>query len=46
MGPTNPFARIDQIEARRWLGIELFRRAPISQVESVLEGIGDPVVSS
>jgi N-acetylglucosamine malate deacetylase 2 len=46
MGPTNPFAQIDQIEARRWLGIEHFRRAPISLVGSVLERIGDPVVSS
>ncbi len=34
------------IQARRWLGIEHFRRAPISLVGSVLERIGDPVVSS
>jgi LmbE family N-acetylglucosaminyl deacetylase len=41
MGPTNPFAQIDQLEARRLLGLEHFRRAPISPVESVLERIGD-----
>jgi N-acetyl-1-D-myo-inositol-2-amino-2-deoxy-alpha-D-glucopyranoside deacetylase len=46
MGPTNPFAHIDQADARRWLGLEHFRRAPISLVESVLERIGDRVVSS
>ena len=28
MGPNNPFAWIDDDEARRWLGIEQFRRAP------------------
>ena len=46
MGPTNPFAQIDQVQARRWLGIEHFRRSPISLVASVLERIGSPVVSS
>ena len=46
MGPTNPFARIDQTAARRWLGIEHFRRAPFSPNESILERIGEPVVSS
>jgi N-acetyl-1-D-myo-inositol-2-amino-2-deoxy-alpha-D-glucopyranoside deacetylase len=46
MGATNPFARIDQVEARRWLGIEHFRRASISPEDSVLERIGQPVVSS
>ena len=46
MGPTNPFAQIDQVQARRWLGIEHFRLSPISLVASVLERIGSPVVSS
>ena len=46
MGPSNPFARIDHVEARRWLGIENFRRASISPADSVLERIGQPVVSS
>jgi N-acetyl-1-D-myo-inositol-2-amino-2-deoxy-alpha-D-glucopyranoside deacetylase len=46
MGPTNPFARIDQAEARRWLGVEHFRRAPGSAAAAVLECIGEPVASS
>ncbi len=29
MGPHNPLVWIDEDEARRWLGVELFRRAPI-----------------
>jgi LmbE family N-acetylglucosaminyl deacetylase len=29
MGPNNPLVWIDEDEARRWLGVELFRRAPI-----------------
>ena len=29
MGPNNPIAWIDEDEARRWLGVEQFRRAPL-----------------
>jgi LmbE family N-acetylglucosaminyl deacetylase len=40
IGPKNPFAWIDEAEARRWLGIEQFRRAPIDGAgEAVLEQI-------
>ena len=47
MGANNPFARISDLEARRWLGLELFRRAPTaSRRESVLERLGEPVTSS
>jgi LmbE family N-acetylglucosaminyl deacetylase len=28
MGAGHPFAKIDDSEARRWLGVEHFRRAP------------------
>jgi LmbE family N-acetylglucosaminyl deacetylase len=45
LGPGNPFTRIDQAEARRWLGVEHFRRAPGGPAASVLECIGEPVVS-
>jgi LmbE family N-acetylglucosaminyl deacetylase len=37
MGPNNPIALIDDDEARRCLGTELFRRAPI-------EAAGDPIL--
>jgi LmbE family N-acetylglucosaminyl deacetylase len=37
MGPNNPMAWIDDEEARRWLGVEQFRRAP-------LEAAGDPIL--
>jgi LmbE family N-acetylglucosaminyl deacetylase len=37
MGPNNPMAWIDEEEARQWLGLEQFRRAP-------LEGRGDPML--
>jgi LmbE family N-acetylglucosaminyl deacetylase len=43
---ANPFARIDQAEAQRWLGVEHFRRAPGSPAAAVLERLGEPVVSS
>ena len=47
MGPTNPFARIGAAEARRWLGSEQFRRAPIESAwDSILEQLGEPVASS
>ena len=46
MGAGNPFARIDETVARRCLGIEHFRRAPIdTSGESVLELLGEPVTS-
>lgn len=37
MGPNNPIAWIDEEEARQWLGVEQFRRAP-------LEATGDPIL--
>jgi LmbE family N-acetylglucosaminyl deacetylase len=37
MGPDNPIAWIDEDEARRLLGVEQFRRAP-------LDGSGDPIL--
>jgi LmbE family N-acetylglucosaminyl deacetylase len=43
MSATNPFAWIDHTEARRCLGTELFRRAPIGAGTSLLEKIGEPV---
>ena len=46
MGPTNPFARLDPAQARRWIGIERFRRDPFSVGGSLLEQIGEPVLSS
>ena len=47
MGAGNPLAQIDEAVARRCLGIEQFRRAPIHTAgESVLELLGEPVTSS
>lgn len=47
MGATNPFTCIDEREARQWLGVEQFRRAPIPSVrEPVLEQLGDAVPST
>jgi len=41
MGPQNPFAWLDAEQARRWLGIEQFRRAPIgTSRDSLLEQLG------
>ena len=37
MGPNNPMAWIDEDEARRWLGVEQFTRAP-------LDATGDPML--
>jgi LmbE family N-acetylglucosaminyl deacetylase len=37
MGPNNPMAWIDDDEARRWLGVEQFRRA-------ALEAAGEPML--
>jgi len=42
MGPSNPMAWIDEDEARRLLGVEQFRRAPIEfSGEPMLEHLGD-----
>ena len=47
MGAPNPIAWIDEAEARRWLGVEQFRRAPTeSSGDAILEQLGDPVASS
>ena len=46
MGAANPFTRLDQAEAQRWLGVEHFRRAPGSPAASVLECIGEPANGS
>jgi LmbE family N-acetylglucosaminyl deacetylase len=42
MGPNNPMAWINDEEARRWLGIEQFRRAPLEATgEPILEHLGE-----
>lgn len=42
MGPNNPIAWIDEDEARRWLGVEYFRRAAIAGTDAaMLEQLGD-----
>jgi LmbE family N-acetylglucosaminyl deacetylase len=42
MGPNNPIAWIDEDEARRWLGVEQFRRAPLDATgDSMLEHLGE-----
>jgi len=47
MGSRNPFAQIDETVARRCLGIEQFRRAPIeTSGHSVLVQLGEPVSSA
>jgi LmbE family N-acetylglucosaminyl deacetylase len=44
MGPQNPIAWIDEQDARRWLGVEQFRRAPIgASGDAILEQLGEPV---
>ncbi len=44
MGPQNPIAWIDEADARRWLGIEQFRRAALESTgAAVLEVLGQPV---
>ena len=46
-GPRNPLAWLDEEDARRWLGLEHFRRAPLeSRGDLVLEQLGEPVPSS
>jgi len=46
MGPNNPLARIGEADARRWLGIEQFRRARPHSGDSFLEQLADPVASA
>jgi LmbE family N-acetylglucosaminyl deacetylase len=47
MGRNNPIAWIGEDETRRWLGIELFRRAPgDSPAAGVLEELGEPTSSN
>src|SRR3954467_5417398 len=42
MGPNNPMAWLDEEEARRWLGVEQFRRAPLDHTgEAMLELLGE-----
>ncbi len=42
MGPNNPMAWIDEDEARRWLGVEQFRRAPLDATgDAILEHLGE-----
>ena len=42
MGPNNPMAWINEEEARRWLGVEQFRRAPLEAAgEALLEFLGE-----
>ena len=42
MGPNNPMAWIDADEARRWLGVEQFRRAPLEATgDGILEHLGE-----
>ena len=41
MGVENPFAHIDEAQARRWLGVEQFRRAPLENFGgALLEELG------
>jgi LmbE family N-acetylglucosaminyl deacetylase len=47
VGPDSPFKRIDDMQARQFLGFEPFRRAPTeSRWDSVIEQLGERVVSS
>jgi LmbE family N-acetylglucosaminyl deacetylase len=47
MGPHNPFAWIDESDARRCLGAEQFRRAPIESAGgAVLELLGETATSA
>ena len=47
MGRNNPIAWIDEDEARRWLGVEYFRRSPLDSTgNGVLEQFGEPVATS
>ena len=47
MGANNPIAWIDDDEAKRWLGVEYFRRSPLdASGNGVLEQFGDPVTTT
>ncbi len=47
IGPRNPIAWIGEEDARRWLGVEYFTRAPIVGLrESPLEQLGETVANS
>jgi LmbE family N-acetylglucosaminyl deacetylase len=46
MGTNSPLARIAEADARRWLGIEQFRRARPHTGDSFLEALADPVASA
>ena len=46
IGPDNPLSRLEPDDARRWLGVEHFRRAAVGSGETMLEHIGEPVLSS
>ena len=47
MGANNPIAWIGEDEARRWLGVEYFRRSPLDSTgNGVLEQFGEPVATS
>jgi len=42
IGRNNPMAWIDDDEARQWLGVEQFRRAPLEATgEGILEHLGE-----
>jgi LmbE family N-acetylglucosaminyl deacetylase len=44
MGSHNPFVWIDEAEARQWLGVELYRRAPTETPGvNILESLGERV---
>jgi LmbE family N-acetylglucosaminyl deacetylase len=47
MGIRNPLVWLDEEEARRWLGIEYFRRAPLisALTDTVLEQLGEPAAT-
>jgi LmbE family N-acetylglucosaminyl deacetylase len=46
IGSRHPLAWIGDDDARRWLGAEQFRRAPVPGLASpLLEGLGEPVAS-
>lgn len=44
--PDNPFARLDAAEARRLLGVEYFRRAPINRRTAAFETYGEPITAT
>ena len=47
LGAGSPFAWIDEADARRWLGFELFRRAETETCgEDVLERLGEPLTEA